>query len=593
MANTFQITVPDIGNFDSVEVIDVMVKVGDTIKKEDSLITVESDKASMDIPSTHEGKVTSIDLKVGDKVKQGSNVLVIELNESNAKPQKTETHNEMKPEVKADIKKESPSEITSQAVTKKSDAVSTHETEVVVLGSGPGGYTAAFRAADLGKKVILIERYDTLGGVCLNVGCIPSKALLHTAKVITEAEETAAHGVSFGKPNIDLEKIRHWKAHDVVGKLTQGLSAMAKQRQVTVIQGVGEFTASHQIKVTKADGQTETIGFEHCIIAAGSQSTKFPGVKDDPRIMDSTGALELKDIPKRLLVVGGGIIGLGMGTVYDALGSKVSVVELSEGLIQGCDRDLVRPLQKRMEQRFEKIMLNTKVTSIEAKADGIHVGFESDGKSDSQMYDRVLIAIGRRPNGKAIKAELAGVTVTDQGFIPVNKQMRTNVPHIFAIGDIVGQPMLAHKATHEGKVAAEVIAGHKVEFQALTIPSVAYTDPEVAWAGITELEAKQKNIDIEKASFPWAASGRALSNDRSEGTTKLIFDKETHRLIGAGITGVNAGELISETVLAIEMGADAHDLGLTIHPHPTLSETVCFAAEMKEGTITDLYIKKR
>ena len=593
MANTFQITVPDIGNFDSVEVIDVIVKVGDTIKKEDPLITLESDKASMDIPSTHEGKITSINLKVGDKVKQGSNILVIELNESNEKPQKAETPKEVKSEIKADIKKESPPEITSQAVTKKSDVVSTHETEVVVLGSGPGGYTAAFRAADLGKKVILIERYGTLGGVCLNVGCIPSKALLHTAKVITEAEETAEHGVSFGPPDINLEKIRHWKAHDVVGKLTQGLSAMAKQRQVTVIQGVGEFTTSHQIKVTKADGQTETVGFEHCIIAAGSQSTKFPGVKDDPRIMDSTGALELKDIPKRFLIVGGGIIGLEMGTVYDALGSKVSVVELSDGLIQGCDRDLVRPLQKRMEQRFEKIMLNTKVTSIEPKADGIHVGFESEGKSESQMYDRVLIAIGRRPNGKAIKAELAGVTVTDQGFIPVNKQMRTNVSHIFAIGDIVGQPMLAHKATHEGKVAAEVIAGHKVEFQALTIPSVAYTDPEVAWAGITELEAKQKNIEIEKASFPWAASGRALSNNRSEGTTKLIFDKETHRLIGAGITGVNAGELIAETVLAIEMGADAHDLGLTIHPHPTLSETVCFAAEVKEGTITDLYIKKR
>ena len=593
MANTFQITVPDIGNFDSVEVIDIIVNVGDTIKKEDPLITLESDKASMDIPSTHEGKVTSINLKVGDKVKQGSNILIIELNESVEKPQKAETPKEIKSETKAGIKKESPPEITSQAVTKKSDVVSTHETEVVVLGSGPGGYTAAFRAADLGKKVILIERYGTLGGVCLNVGCIPSKALLHTAKVITEAEETAQHGVSFGPPDINLEKIRHWKANDVVGKLTQGLSAMAKQRQVTVIQGVGEFTTSHQIKVTKADGQTETVGFEHCIIAAGSQSTKFPGVKDDPRIMDSTGALELKDIPKRFLIVGGGIIGLEMGTVYDALGSKVSVVELSDGLIQGCDRDLVRPLQKRMEQRFEKIMLNTKVTSIEPKADGIHVSFESEGKSESQMYDRVLIAIGRRPNGKAIKAELAGVTVTDQGFIPVNKKMRTNVSHIFAIGDIVGQPMLAHKATHEGKVAAEVIAGYKVEFQALTIPSVAYTDPEVAWAGITELEAKQKNIEIEKASFPWAASGRALSNNRSEGTTKLIFDKETHRLIGAGITGVNAGELIAETVLAIEMGADAHDLGLTIHPHPTLSETVCFAAEVKEGTITDLYIKKR
>ena len=593
MANTFQITVPDIGNFDSVEVIEIIAKVGDTIKKEDPLITLESDKASMDIPSTHEGKVTEINLKVGDKVKQGSNILVMELNEVSEKSQKAETPKEVKSEKKADIKKESPSEITSQTVAKKSDIVSTHEIEVVVLGSGPGGYTAAFRAADLGKKVILIERYGTLGGVCLNVGCIPSKALLHTAKVITEAEETAAHGVSFGEPNINLEKIRHWKANDVVGKLTQGLSAMAKQRQVTVIQGVGEFATSHQIKVTKADGQTEMIGFEHCIIAAGSQSTKFPGVKDDPRIMDSTGALELKDIPKRLLIVGGGIIGLEMGTVYDAMGSQVSVVELSDGLIQGCDRDLVRPLQKRMEKRFEKIMLNTKVNMIEPKADGIHVSFEFEGKSESEIYDRVLIAIGRRPNGKAIKAELAGINVTEQGFIPVDKQMRTNVSHIFAIGDIVGQPMLAHKATHEGKVAAEVIAGHKVEFQATTIPSVAYTDPEVAWVGITELEAKQKNIEIEKASFPWAASGRALAMNRSEGTTKLIFDKETHRLIGAGITGINAGELIAETVLAIEMGADAHDLGLTIHPHPTLSETVCFAAEVKEGTITDLYIKKR
>ena len=589
MANTFQITVPDIGNFDSVEVIEVIVKIGDTIKKEDSLITVESDKASMDIPSTHEGKVTKIDLKVGDKVKQGSNILVIELSGSSDKPQKVETKTETKETAKKEVSPLAPSE----AITKKPDVASTHETEVVVLGSGPGGYTAAFRAADLGKKVVLIERYSTLGGVCLNVGCIPSKALLHTAKVITDAEETAAHGVTFGEPNIDLEKIRNWKAHDVVGKLTQGLGAMAKQRQVSVMQGVGEFTTPHQIKVTKADGQTETIGFEHCIIAAGSQSTKFPGVQDDPRIMDSTGALELKDIPKRLLIVGGGIIGLEMGTVYDALGSRVSVVELSDGLMQGCDRDLVRPLQKRMEQRFEKIMLNTKVNIIEPKEDGIHVSFEFEGKLDSQVYDRVLIAIGRRPNGKVIKAELAGVNVTDQGFIPANKQMRTNVSHIFAIGDIVGQPMLAHKATHEGKVAAEVIAGHKVEFQAIAIPYVAYTDPEVAWAGMTETEAKLKNIEIEKASFPWAASGRALAMNRSEGTTKLIFDKETHRLIGAGITGIGAGELIAETVLAIEMGADAHDLGLTIHPHPTLSETVCFAAEVKEGTITDLYIKKR
>jgi len=589
MANTFQITVPDIGNFDSVEVIEVIVKIGDMIKKEDSLITVESDKASMDIPSTHEGKVTKIDLKVGDKVKQGSNILVIELSESTDNPQKVET----KTETKETAKKEVPPQVALETIAKKTDVTSTHETEVVVLGSGPGGYTAAFRAADLGKKVVLIERYSTLGGVCLNVGCIPSKALLHTAKVITDAEETAAHGVTFGEPHIDLEKIRNWKAQDVVGKLTQGLGAMAKQRQVTVIQGVGEFTTPHQIKVTKADGQIETVGFEHCIIAAGSQSTKFPGVQDDPRIMDSTGALELKDIPKRLLIVGGGIIGLEMGTVYDALGSRVSVVELSDGLMQGCDRDLVRPLQKRMEQRFEKIMLNTKVNTIEPKEDGIHVSFEFEGKLDSQVYDRVLIAIGRRPNGKVIKAELVGVNVTDQGFIPANKQMRTNVSHIFAIGDIVGQPMLAHKATHEGKVAAEVIAGHKVEFQAIAIPYVAYTDPEVAWAGMTETEAKLKNIEIEKASFPWAASGRALAMNRSEGTTKLIFDKETHRLIGAGITGIGAGELIAETVLAIEMGADAHDLGLTIHPHPTLSETVCFAAEVKEGTITDLYIKKR
>ena len=589
MANTFQITVPDIGNFDSVEVIEVIVKIGDMIKKEDSLITVESDKASMDIPSTHEGKVTCINLKVGDKVKQGSNILVIELSESTDKPQKVET----KTETKETAKKEVTPQVALETIAKKTDVTSTHETEVVVLGSGPGGYTAAFRAADLGKKVVLIERYSTLGGVCLNVGCIPSKALLHTAKVITDAEETAAHGVTFGEPHIDLEKIRNWKAQDVVGKLTQGLGAMAKQRQVTVIQGVGEFTTPHQIKVTKADGQIETVGFEHCIIAAGSQSTKFPGVQDDPRIMDSTGALELKDIPKRLLIVGGGIIGLEMGTVYDALGSRVSVVELSDGLMQGCDRDLVRPLQKRMEQRFEKIMLNTKVNTIEPKEDGIHVSFEFEGKLDSQVYDRVLIAIGRRPNGKVIKAELVGVNVTDQGFIPANKQMRTNVSHIFAIGDIVGQPMLAHKATHEGKVAAEVIAGHKVEFQAIAIPYVAYTDPEVAWAGMTETEAKLKNIEIEKASFPWAASGRALAMNRSEGTTKLIFDKETHRLIGAGITGIGAGELIAETVLAIEMGADAHDLGLTIHPHPTLSETVCFAAEVKEGTITDLYIKKR
>ena len=473
------------------------------------------------------------------------------------------------------------------------------QTEVVVLGSGPGGYTAAFRAADLGKKVVLIERYATLGGVCLNVGCIPSKALLHTAKVITEAEETAAHGVSFSAPNINLEVLKNWKNNDVVAKLTAGLAQLAKQREVTVVVGNGQFTSPKQIAVTGADGVVTNISFENAIIAAGSQATKFPNAPDDARIMDSTGALKLDDIPKRLLVIGGGIIGLEMGTVYDALGSRVSVVEFMDGLITGCDRDLVRPLQKRMEKRFEAIMLSTKVAKMEAKKDGIHVNFAGQGVEDgsapkeTQIYDRVLVSIGRNPNGNNIGADKAGVAVDERGFIAVDKQMRTNVAHIFAIGDIVGQPMLAHKATHEGKVAAEVIAGHQVEFVASVIPSVAYTDPEIAWVGVTEIDAKAKGIDIEKASFPWAASGRALANGRTDGTTKLIFDKTTQRIIGAGIVGVNAGELLAEAVLAIEMGADAHDLGLTIHAHPTLSETICFAAEMKEGTITDLYIKKR
>ena len=467
-------------------------------------------------------------------------------------------------------------------------------TQVVVLGSGPGGYTAAFRAADLGLKVVLIERYATLGGVCLNVGCIPSKALLHTAKVITEAEDTAKHGVSFGAPKIDLAALKNWKNNDVVAKLTGGLAQMAQQRGVTVVVGNGQFTSPNQIAITADDGKITSIGFEHAIIAAGSQATKFPNAPVDDRIMDSTGALKLDDIPKKLLVIGGGIIGLEMGTVYDALGSQVSVVEFMDGLITGCDRDLVRPLQKRMDARFQSIMLNTKVTKIDAKKDGIYVSFEGqEAPKETQIYDRVLVSIGRKPNGKNIGADKAGVNVDEHGFIAVDKQMRTNVNHIFAIGDIVGQPMLAHKATHEGKVAAEVIAGHKVEFIASVIPNVAYTDPEIAWVGMTETEAKAKNIEIDKASFPWAASGRALANGRTDGTTKLIFDKTTHRLIGAGIVGVNAGELLAEAVLAIEMGADAHDLGLTIHAHPTLSETICFAAEMKEGTITDLYIKKR
>ena len=591
MSNLVEVIVPDIGNFDSVDVIEVLVKVGDTVAKEDSLITLESDKASMDIPSSEAGVVKEIKVKVGDKIAKGTPILVLEAEASVATPPEATKAETAKAEV-------APAAAISAPAPSAPQGDNDVTCELVVLGSGPGGYTAAFRAADLGKKVVLIERYPTLGGVCLNVGCIPSKALLHTAKVITEAEEAAHHGVSFGKPNIDLEQLRSWKANDVVGKLTGGLAAMAKQREVTVVQGLGQFTSPHQIAVTGADGKVTKVGFENAIIAAGSQATKFPGAPVDERIMDSTGALALADVPKRMLVIGGGIIGLEMGTVYDALGSKISVVEFTDGLIQGCDRDLVRPLQKRMEKRFEAIMLNTKVANIEAKKDGIHVSFEgvngnTDAPKDVQVYDRVLISIGRRPNGLNIGAEHAGLAVDERGFINVDKQMRTNVPHIFAIGDIVGQPMLAHKATHEGKVAAEVIAGHKVEFQAMVIPSVAYTDPEVAWAGVTETEAKAKGIAIEKASFPWAASGRALSVARTEGATKLIFDKETHRLIGAGIVGVNAGELLAETVLAIEMGADAHDLGLSIHAHPTLSETICFAAEMKEGTITDLYIKKR
>ncbi|MES2635999.1 MAG: dihydrolipoyl dehydrogenase [Pseudomonadota bacterium] len=590
MSNLVDVLVPDIGNFDSVDVIEVLIKVGDTVAFDDSLITVESDKASMDIPSSHAGVVKEIKIKVGDKVAKGSAILVVETEAA------ANTSTQNAPVAQPEIPVSTP-EITSSAASLEAVSATGNndiDTQVVVLGSGPGGYTAAFRAADLGLKVVLIERYATLGGVCLNVGCIPSKALLHTAKVITEAEETAHHGVSFSSPNIDLDALRNWKSNDVVAKLTGGLAQMAKQRGVTIVVGVGAFISANQIAVTDNDGNITTIGFENAIIAAGSQATKFPNAPDDERIMDSTGALKLEDIPKRMLVIGGGIIGLEMGTVYDALGTKVSVVEFMDGLVQGCDRDLVRPLQKRMEKRFEAIMLSTKVSKMEAKLDGIHVSFEGEEvPKEPQIYDRVLVSIGRRPNGKNIGAELAGVAVNERGFITVDKQMRTNVPHIFAIGDIVGQPMLAHKATHEGKVAAEVIAGHKVEFQAACIPSVAYTDPEIAWAGVTETEAKVKGIEYEKASFPWAASGRAISIARTEGATKLIFDKTTHRLIGAGIVGVNAGELLAEAVLAIEMGADAHDLGLTIHAHPTLSETICFAAEMKEGTITDLYIKKR
>ena len=584
MANSITVEIPDIGNFDSVDIIEILVKAGDTINKEDPIITVESDKASMDIPSPADGIVAKILIKVGDTVKQGSPIIEVS---------STEEKVDQPPKEKPIAAEKSVAEKSAE----KAEAINVHASDlncdVAVLGSGPGGYTAAFRAADLGKSVILIERYSTIGGVCLNVGCIPSKALLHTAKVITDAEDTGSHGVTFTKPEIDIEKLRDWKSNKVVKKLTMGLTQMAKQRGVQVIEGQGQFVSANQISVTAKDGLQTIVGFQSAIIAAGSQPTKIPGTPVDDRIMDSTGALELKDIPKKLLIIGGGIIGLEMGTVYDALGSKVSLVELTDGLIQGCDRDMVRPLHKRMAKRFENIWLATKVSKMEAKKEGILVFFEGADAPKEALFDRVLVAVGRKPNGLNVGADKAGVAVDSQGFIATDKQMRTNINHIYAIGDIIGQPMLAHKATHEGKIAAEVIAGENVEFQAMAIPSVAYTDPELAWAGITEEEAREKNIEIEKAVFPWAASGRAISTNRTEGMTKLIFDKKTDRIIGAAIVGTNAGELIAETVLSIEMGADAHDIGLSIHPHPTLSESIAMASEMKEGTITDLYIKKR
>ena len=584
MANSITVEIPDIGNFDSVDIIEILVKAGDMINKEDPIITVESDKASMDIPSPADGIVAKILIKVGDTVKQGSPIIEVS---------STEEKVDQPPKEKPIAAEKSVAEKSAEKAEVTNVHVSDLNCEIAVLGSGPGGYTAAFRAADLGKSVILIERYSTIGGVCLNVGCIPSKALLHTAKVITDAEDTGSHGVTFTKPEIDIETLRDWKSNKVVKKLTMGLTQMAKQRGVQVIEGQGQFISANQISVTAKDGLQTIIGFQSAIIAAGSQPTKIPGTPVDDRIMDSTGALELKDIPKKLLIIGGGIIGLEMGTVYDALGSKVSLVELTDGLIQGCDRDMVRPLHKRMAKRFENIWLATKVSKMEAKKEGILVYFEGTDAPKEALFDRVLVAVGRKPNGLNIGADKAGVAVDSQGFIATDKQMRTNINHIYAIGDIIGQPMLAHKATHEGKIAAEVIAGEKVEFQAMAIPSVAYTDPELAWAGITEEEAREKNIEIEKAVFPWAASGRAISTNRTEGMTKLIFDKKTDRIIGAAIVGTNAGELIAETVLSIEMGADAHDIGLSIHPHPTLSESIAMASEMKEGTITDLYIKKR
>jgi dihydrolipoamide dehydrogenase len=601
MSQVIEVKVPDIGDFSNIPVIEVLVKAGDRIGKEDALVTLESDKATMDVPSPMAGIVRDLKIKVGDKVSEGTPLLTLESQEEGKQapearaPKESPAASTAPPRAKAPPK-EAPRDATPS--TPPAARISTPgeradiQAEVVVLGAGPGGYTAAFRAADLGKKTVLIERYPTLGGVCLNVGCIPSKALLHIARVISEAEETAHAGVSFGKPNVDIAKLRAWKA-GVVSKLTKGLAGLAKQRKVDVVQGRGEFASPHTIRVETAEG-SKTVGFDHCIIAAGSSVARIPGFPyDDRRIFDSTGALELPQIPKRLLVVGGGIIGLEMATVYDALGSRVTVVELMDSLIPGADKDVVRVLSKRIEKRYESILLKTKVSRIEPQADGLRVTFEGDKAPEPQLYDYILMAVGRRPNGREIKAEAAGVAVNERGYIPADKQLRTNVPHIYAIGDICGEPMLAHKASHEGKIAAEVIAGHKAYFDARTIPSVAYTDPEIAWMGLTEAQAQEQGIEVEKAVFPWAASGRALATGRDDGLTKLLFEKSSRRLIGASIVGVNAGELISETVLALEMGADAEDIGLTIHPHPTLSETVFFAAEIAEGSITDLYMPKR
>jgi len=576
------IKVPDIGDFSDVPVVSILVSVGDTVAEEDPLLELESDKATMEVPSPAAGTIKEIKVAEGDKVSEGTVIMVMEGAEG-------ATADEA-PKGAEEAPAEAPKSV---AATGTASGKGDIHAEVVVLGSGPGGYTAAFRAADLGKKTVLIEKYPTLGGVCLNVGCIPSKALLHVAKVITEAEEMGAHGVSFSKPKVNLDELRGFK-NQVVGQLTGGLKGLSKGRKVEVVQGYGKFTGPNMIEVEGDDGK-KTVSFDQCIIAAGSEPVNLPFIPhDDERVIDSTGALELADIPKRMLVLGGGIIGLEMACVYDALGSKITVVELMDQIIPGADKDIVKPLHNRINGRYENILLKTKVTAVEAQKKGLKVTFEDDkGETSTDTFDKILVAVGRKPNGKIIDAEKAGVAVDDRGFIAVDSQQRTGVPHIFAIGDVVGQPMLAHKAVHEGKVAAEVCAGHKRHFDARLIPSVAYTDPEVAWAGITETEAKAKGIKYEKGVFPWAASGKALSNGRSEGMTKLLFDPEDDRIIGGLIVGTNAGDLIAEVALAIEMGADAVDLGHTIHPHPTLSETVNFAAEMFEGTITDLMPPKK
>jgi len=585
--SAIEVQVPDIGDFKDVEVIEVLVKPGDTIAKDQSLITVESDKASMEIPSSAAGVIKELRVKLGDKVSKGSAVLSLEASSTEAGPAPASA-----PAAAAPAAAVSAAASVARSVDDNQPDI---ECDVLVLGAGPGGYSAAFRSADLGKKTVLVERYATLGGVCLNVGCIPSKALLHVAAVMDEASHFANIGIDFGKPSLDLDKLRAHKSK-VVGKLTGGLNTMAKARKVTVLRGVGKFVGPHrlQIDVTTGDGcetsgEKKVVRFAKAIIAAGSQSARLPFIPDDPRIVDSTGALELSAVPKRMLVIGGGIIGLEMATVYSTLGARIEVVEMLDGLMTGADRDLVKVWQKFNEKRFDKLMMRTRSVGVEARADGILVKFESEqAPSDPQLYDLVLLSVGRLPNGKMIAADKAGVAVTERGFIEVDRQMRTNVPHIFAIGDIVGNPMLAHKAVHEGHVAAEAAAGEKSYFDARVIPSVAYTDPEIAWAGATEEEAKTQGIKVKVGKFPWQASGRAIANGRDEGFTKLIFDVSTHRIIGGGIVGTHAGDLISEVALAIEMGADAVDIGKTIHPHPTLSESIGMAAEVAHGTCTDL-----
>jgi dihydrolipoamide dehydrogenase len=614
-----EVRVPELGDAKGVNVVDVLVKKGSEIRIDDPLITLESEKASMDVPSPVSGVVESVEIKKGDAVSAGALIATVQVVEAAAasataaastKAPASAAATATAAPTAAPTAASAPATAPTAAVQADVPAATTMAAgagtavaggrtaeapagavDLVVLGAGVGGYTAAFRAADLGMKVMLIERWPVLGGVCLNVGCIPSKALLHAAKVIEDAADMAGCGITFDPPQIDRDRLRAWK-NRVVTKLTNGLSLLAKQRKVEVIQGEAQFSGPYSLQVQGAGG-SRRVDFRQCIIAVGSESARLPGLPDDPRVIDSSGALELPPDCKRLLVVGGGIIGLEMACVYDALGVRVTVVELSDGLMPGTDRDLVRPLQKRIEKRYERILLNTKVAQLDALPEGLRATFEGPDVPEPQQFDRVLIAVGRSANGNAANAAAAGVAVSPRGIIAVNKQMRTNVPHIFAIGDVVGQPMLAHKASHEGKVAAEVAAGQKSAFDARCIPSVAYTDPEVAWAGINEIEAKAQNIEYGKGLFPWVASGRALALNRDEGFTKLLFDKKTHRLIGAGIVGTNAGDLIAEVALAIEMGADAADVGLTIHPHPTLSETIGFAAEAFEGTLTDLYIPKR